>query len=537
LTFGATLVGFNYTYYAFFSCFLILVATFIACSREWNPQTFRRGFSFVALISLAAAVNLAPSWYAWQKLGKPLAIPVKHVAEADQYGLKIRYLVSPVFDHSLPPFENWNAREQAELAFDEGEPRISRLGLVATCGFVILLAGLFISRTDRAVSDASLLINASRLTLAGLLLATVGGFGSLFNLFVSAEIRAYSRLCPFIAFFSLVAVGLVAQRWHGSTTRRPVLASIGLCLLLAFGLYDQSRAAAPLNFFQGQIRSEWKELSAFVEPLESRLPADAMVFQLPVLTFLNEVGREQMLPFDHIKPYIVSNHLHWSYPALDDSVVVWQQHVGRLPPNQMVTALAEQHFAAIVIDRRGYSDNGVEILDQFGVARGADAILNETDRYIALDVRKLPRTAVPADRMPRLGVKEPATLGLNQCTAPTAHNLEWVADEIAPFVRRPVRVSLDGDVSVTGWAVDRPHEDLAAAIDVVVDDTPVPALYGIDRPDVASALGSQSYRASGFAARLRGRQIGVGTHNVSVRIVSADRQCFYPGQTVPVSAR
>jgi len=381
------------------------------------------------------------------------------------------------------------------------------------------------------------MINAGRLTLAAVLLATVGGFGSLFNLFVSAEIRAYSRLSPFIAFFSLVAVGLVAQRWYGSTTRRSVLAPIGLCLVFVFGIYDQSRAAAPLNFFQDQIRSEWRELSAFVEPLESQLPADAMVFQLPVVTFLNELGREQMLPFDHIKPYIVSNHLHWSYPALEDSVVVWQQHVGKLPPSQMVTALAQQHFSAIVIDRRGYSDNARGILEQFGVARASDAILNETDRYIALDVRKLPQTAVPADRMPQLGQRQPATLGLNQCSTPTAHSLEWVADEIAPFVRRPVRVSLDGDVSVTGWAVDRPHEDVAAAIDVVVDETPVPALYGIDRPDVASALGSQRYRGSGFAARLRGHQIGAGTHTVSVRIVSADRQCFYTGTPIPVSAQ
>jgi len=132
---------------------------------------------------------------------------------------------------------------------------------------------------------------------------------------------------------------------------------------------------------------------------------------------------------------------------------------------------------------------------------------------------------------------QPASVGLHECGAATAHYLEWVADEAAPFLRRPVTVSLRGDVSLTGWAVDRPNDGLAAAIDVVIDDTPLPAFYGIDRPDVASALGSPRYRGSGFAGRLRGHQIGAGTHTVSVRIVSADRQCFYQGTPIPVSAQ
>lgn len=537
LLIGSAMVGFNYTYYAFFSCFLLVVATLVAYSRDWHLRALRHGAGVIALICVATAINLAPSWYAWQTLGKPVAIPEKHAAESDQYGLKIRYLVSPVYDHWFPPFENWNAREQAELFLDEGEPRISRLGLVATVGFALLLAALFTARVARIVSDGPLLLNGSRLALAAVLLGTVGGFGSLFNLFVSPEIRAYSRLSPFIAFFSLVAIGLVAERWHGAVTKGNRLVMASLCLAFGLGIYDQSRASAPLNALKDGIQSEWQNLSVFVQALEQRLPSDAMVFQLPVVTFLNEIGRERMLPFDHIKQYVVSQHLHWSYPALTDSVVDWQQRVGRLPPKLMAAALAEQQFSAIVVDRYGYADNAVEILNQLGVGEASEAILVNTDRYVALDVRRLPTGDVEAASLPRLGVTGPATLGVSECDGRTAHYLEWIGDESAMLARRPVRVSLNGDISVSGWAVDQPHQQLASAVDVVVDDQPVPALYGIDRPDVARALGLSGYRASGFTARLRGRRIGFGLHVVSLRILAADGRCFYQGPPIPVSAR
>jgi len=42
---------------------------------------------------------------------------------------------------------------------------------------------------------------------------------------------------------------------------------------------------------------------------------------------------------------------------------------------------------------------------------------------------------------------------------------------------------------------------------------------------------------SGFAARLSGRDVGSGTHRLSVRILATDRQCFYPGPSLSVQAR
>src|SRR5262249_7412851 len=212
LTAGCLLLGLNYPYYAFFGSFLIVVASVVAYGTARGGRESLRGIALVALIATATALNLSPSVYAWSRDGRPTAIPEKHAAEAEQYGLKIRHLVSPVFDHSVPPFRDWLEREERANYPLETENRNARLGLVATIGFVALVAAFLVPAIAAAAADGELFVNAGRLTLAAVLLATVGGFGSLFNLLVSPEIRAYARITPFIAFFSLAAVALFAAR-------------------------------------------------------------------------------------------------------------------------------------------------------------------------------------------------------------------------------------------------------------------------------------------------------------------------------------
>ena len=111
--------------------------------------------------------------------------------------MKIRQLVSPVFQHSFPPFRAWTEREAAAQFPLETENMTSRLGLVGTIGFLGLLGLLFVpNRRAGRSGDGKLLLGAGQLTLAVVLLATVGGFGSLFSLLISPEIRAYNRIDP-----------------------------------------------------------------------------------------------------------------------------------------------------------------------------------------------------------------------------------------------------------------------------------------------------------------------------------------------------
>jgi phosphoglycerol transferase len=393
---GSALLGFNYIYYAFFGCFLIVVAVLIRYVNCRDRSVIWTGALFLALIGGATLINMAPTVSSWWKHGLPTIIREKTPAEAEVYGLKIRQLISPVFEHTFPPFGRW-AKLEGDARYPlETENMISRLGFLASLGFGGLLGVLFAPRLATGVSDRRVLLNAGRLALAAVLLATVGGFGSLFNLLVSADIRAYNRLCPFISFFSWTALALwidAALAQVPAFRSRPWRRPAALCGLVLVGVYDQGHAAIHLNRDYDQVRGEFAALKAFVGSLEQRLPEGAMVFQLPLTTYLNDEGRARMRAYDHFKPYVVSKTIHWSYPALSNKQTGWQQRIGRLPPAQLPGALQAEGFAAILIDRYGYEDQGESLLAQVVGPATQTAVLAEGERYIAIDLRAVPKSA------------------------------------------------------------------------------------------------------------------------------------------------
>ncbi len=73
-----------------------------------------------------------------------------------------------------------------------------------------------------------------------------------------------------------------------------------------------------------------------------------MVLQLPFRTYLNDDGIARMRPYDHLKLYMVSDTIRWSYPALSNNQVRWQQAAARLAADRLPYQLAEDGFAAIV---------------------------------------------------------------------------------------------------------------------------------------------------------------------------------------------
>ena len=537
---GCALVGLNYPYYAFFASFLILAASLLVLVSDRNIRDASTGVLMLGVVCLATAVNLSPTYYSWLEEGQPTSIPMKRPEEAEVYGLKIRQLVSPIPEHSFPWLQEWGILESNVRYPLENENTSARLGLIGSVGFIALLTGVFVPRIIAFVSDGLLFLTAARLTLASVLLGTIGGFGSLFNLLFLPDIRAYNRIAPFIAFFSLAAVALMTEKLFtdsAASKARHVISAGAIAMVLLVGVIDEAQTAAQLNRSHPPLRDEWFSLSAFVNALEDRLPNGAMVFQMPAVTFLNEVGRERMRMFDHIKMYIPSNRLHWSYPAISDDVVRWQQRVSRLPTSILASALLREHFTALVIDRNGYMDRGASLLWELGVSADSSAILVANERYIALDLRLVKTLPVDPERLPRMGeAPGPATLGLPRCVGDTPRNLEWIGVTAIPFNQPHVDVPLSGDFFVTGWAVDGRARSVAGDVDIVVGDMAYPAFYGIERADVAEALKVPAYRLSGYTARLMGADIGTGLQPLSVRILANDRSCYYQGQRIWIEA-
>ena len=520
----SALLGFNYVYYAFFGCFFVVVGSVVGFLRRRDWRALRAGILCVLLIASGTLVNLAPSLYSWGRHGRPTILHDKAAAESEVYGLKIRQLVSPAFEHSFPPFRWWEQKESAAQFPLETENAGSRLGAVGTAGFLGLLVLLFAPGAADRSRWGSTLLGASQLTLAALLLATIGGFGSLFSLLISPEIRAWNRITPFIAFFSLTAVALTMDAVFRTRERRIAAAII----VLALGLGDQRMATHGLNAEYAEIAAEMPRLRGFVSQLENRLPDRAMVLQLPFRPYLYDAGVARMKPYDHFKPYMVSHRTRWSYPALSNDQVRWQQAAARLAPRRLASEVATEGFAAILIDRYGYDDNGAAVTSAIRADLAPADVLAETDRYVALDIRSLAGEQ-HATASVLSAPLAPATRGMAPCGDEPLIGIDSVGGVLQPGGGSTLRVNGANPLRVSGWAVDRRRELPAWAVDVVVDEALFPSFYGSDRGDVAKHFNRPAYVASGFAAEVQLENFAKGQHAVSLRVVAADGTCYYQG--------
>jgi len=522
LVLGCALVGFDYIYYAFFAVFVLLVATTIAVVRDRLAPDWRRGLLLVSAVVVTTAINLAPSLRLWAVDGKPLVIPPKTAAESELYGLKIRQLVSPVPDHPFPPFGRWETLERRAAFPSETENTSSRLGLVAAMGFLMLIGTLVVPGVRLRTANPEVVAAAAGLTLALVLFGTVGGFGSLFSLLVSPDIRAYNRVCPFIAFFAWVAV---AMSLEAVKPQARLWRAVFVLAVLVLGIWDQLGALAPLNRSHAATRTEWTTIEAFTRDLASRVPPGAMVFQLPLTTYLNDAGDGRMRTYDEIKPYLASPTLHWSYPALDNAVVRWQHAVARLPPRAMALALRDAGFRAIVIDRAGYADGGESLVAALIRPDQTTPVLAEAPGYVALDVSLVAASADEVAQLPAwTPAFDPASAGLPPCAAPLTAHIDSVGPLKAP-ASGPLTVERASTYIVRGWAVDDAHRDLAGDVDLAIDDRLRATFYGVNRPDVASRASMPVYRYSGVFATVPARDLPPGLHRLDLRVVSSDRRC------------
>lgn len=513
---GCLLTGLNYVYYAFFGAIFLAAATVTGFLSHRRWRLVLPAVVGGALIVGATAVNLAPSLRAWRVEGKPVIIQEKLPGEAEAYGLKIRQLLAPLWGHTVGPLAEWNRRDQWARFPLETENGASRLGLVSSVGFLCgLLAVLGAARLgDRP--DGRRVLAAGQLIVVGVLLATIGGFGALFNLFVAADIRGYARVAPFLTFFALliVAIGCDALR-----RRSPLAGAALLAGVLAVGLWDQSHAFVGLRDLSPAVRDEYKKLQSLVKEVEAGLPPGSRVLQLPFTLYLNDPGRFRMTTYSQLKPYLASEHLHWSFPALSNRQFQWELAAMKVPPSELPATMAREGFAAIWVDKYGYGDDGAAILATLAAVPGARLAWAD-ERYAVIDIRAVgPATASDLSADPL-----PVTTSLATCATAPEVSVEYVGGEPGPF-DRPIAVDGDADLRVAGWLLLGRPEGLASDLDVKLDDRLLPAYYGFPRPDVAAYRGGPEYQDAGFVALIPKSLLTPGTHTLSLRAASTGGAC------------
>jgi phosphoglycerol transferase len=367
------LMGGGGIYYAFFALLFLLVIAVRALTGRQAWLRARDALCCTAAICVSLLVNLAPSLLFFMRSGTNGSVAKRVFVEADLYGLTIAQLLLPIQNHRIPAFAalKYNYMISLKGIIPENDT-MAPLGIVASAGFLLLI-GIVLFGPGR-LPRRQVLRPLATLNLAAVVTATLGSFGSLFALFISPQIRCYDRISIYIAFFSLT--GLLAA--IDSVMRlRPKLAGItgaGMAILIVAGLFDLTPAAVPGRLANA---AAFDSDRAFVRAIEAAVPSGSMILQLPYQEFPEHGFTNRMYDYDHFRGYLFSENLRWSYGAAKGRPEAsWQMTLAGLPAAQLLNAAEKVGFGGIYIDRQGFTDGAVGLVNSLSSLLGKTPIEN-----------------------------------------------------------------------------------------------------------------------------------------------------------------
>jgi phosphoglycerol transferase len=353
----AALLGSSSTYYAAFTAMLLTITVIVVALARRNVESLIPGLLLAATIAGAMALNNAPTLAFWARHG--FNGVTRNLAGTEVYGLRIATLLLPTAGHRIPLFSRItsHATRNAGVPSEGG----GALGVIAALGFVGLLLELFRTQVVGRTTDAArgaLRSTLAVLLLVALLLSLIGGFGYVLGLGGLTWIRGWNRMSIFVAFFSLVYVATWVERCEKRRDDRgasiwPLLAAVTCVTLL--GVLDQT-PKEPLQS-QQSIAAEYRNDRRFVAKIESSLPRDSAVFQLPIISFPEHPPVVRMTDYDLAKGYLNSRHLRWSYGAMTGREGKWLDRLSARPIQEILPAVAAAGFNGLYVDRYGYNDN------------------------------------------------------------------------------------------------------------------------------------------------------------------------------------
>jgi len=341
-------------YYAFFACFFLLVAGILAFRK--NVCCLLTSLILIGVISLGIFANMSPSIIYRYNYGNNDAFKRSPV-DSEIYGMRIAQLLMPTTGYRVPFIAE--LKDKYNNRFSANENDSSSLGAVGSFGFLLLVGWLFIKPKSYA---AGLKMNLSLLNISAILLSTIGGFGSLFALVVSPQIRSYNRISVYIAFFSLLAVFLFLESLSCKLKKGGLqYIFYGLLgLILVIGILDQTTKyfVPPYE----QLNAEFVSDANFVGEIEKSVTKNAMIFQLPYMYFPEHWPIYNMSDYELFKGYLHSRILRWSYGAMKGRESdLWQREVVAKPLDEMVEAISFAGFSGIYVNRKGYADMGADL--------------------------------------------------------------------------------------------------------------------------------------------------------------------------------
>ncbi len=368
-------------YYAFFACFLLIVAGLAGYANRKDLRPALTAAAMVLIISLGVAANVVPTIRYEMAHGKNREAAHRYAWESERFGLKVMHLILPIEGHRARFLAKLRNKYNQDLP-EVNESALTSLGAIGAIGFLALLAWFLFG--ERITPSGSLLRHLGLLNLSALLLGTVGGLGSMFAFFISPNIRCYNRISIYIAFLSLAAVAILLDRllqYRRKTIGTRLMHVCALTVLLLLGVLDQTNAQWVPNY--ADLCKQYRIDDKFIREIEALLPAKSMILQLPYFPFPEHEPVQKLQDYQLLRPYLHSTSLRWSYAAMKGRESdLWQREVARKPVDEMVTNASLVGFTGICIDRLGYADGGTELERQLLELLKTQPLVSDDQRLV-----------------------------------------------------------------------------------------------------------------------------------------------------------
>ena len=361
-------------YYSAFTVLLVAVAALLRFFASRDRRALLPAGFVVGVILAVSLVQLAPTIVYRVANGTNEEVAKRYWFESENYGLRLAQLLLPVDGHRIDALASRKAEYTSQIP--QTEAAAGTLGIVAAVGLLWLLAVLLLAVVGAWPGMIAQYRGIAALTLAAVLVGTTGGLATLMAV-VWPQIRAWNRLSIFIAFFALLAVGLLLESLR---QRLPAL-GFGVLLggLLVLGALDQTS-----SFFippHAGLAADYRADQSWFRSVENQLPEGASVVQLPYEPFPEPPPGLRPL-YEPAKAYLHSSDLRWSWGAMRGRRDDWSAQYATRPAAELVPAAREAGFEAIVVDKLAYPDGGVATESDLSRVLGTEPERGPEDRYL-----------------------------------------------------------------------------------------------------------------------------------------------------------
>ncbi len=325
-------------YYTYYSLVMISIGGIYALTSGFDKTKLINLFKTLSLIFFFFLLNYLPTLSYVQKYGVNLNTTVRIPKDTELYGLKITQLLLPFDDHNVKFFDKLQKRYILYGSLATNENQYAALGLIAGIGFIILLFWLLFGKNLK-IKDSE---TANKLNLFGvlnvvaILFSMVGGFATLVSTFINPTFRSNNRLSIYIAFFALMTVGLLLQKFKDKRYFMYIP-----WLLLIFALYDQVNVGVMRNFLN--TPDNYYRYKLYADQIKDRVGDNAKIFSL-------SYGYPEGNDKNFLKVALLTNNITWSAGAQSwRATNYWQYQVSQLPTKEFLNKITAEGFTGLIL--------------------------------------------------------------------------------------------------------------------------------------------------------------------------------------------